>query len=230
MGENHFEFECPVARRVARLETCLEAHALVTKGRAERAEDKLCAAALSCWMCPVRNAVRHMGPWSEADRLPRWDKPRESPAKLDDKLVHEAIMHTLPRTIDYRRCGVTTQEQADAIQKHLTEVQAAHVEGRRSQIDRTRPAAPKAKEAPKARAVSLADIEDTGATMARIVSERAAKEREGAPDTGDSPVRQTGTPKRDKGAPARSQARTGATGKLSLAERARLMREKRRQA
>lgn len=104
--ENYYTLNCPISG-ASNISTCIDTHIKVMSGHADKVENKRCALASLCWMCPFRNGVRVGGPWSKPGAIPFWSSPREQPATLPPRLTNYALSHTPPRLEDYRRAGMS---------------------------------------------------------------------------------------------------------------------------
>ncbi len=205
---NHYTFDCPVTQGAARLEDCERRHNTAMQGKHSEVEPKICAVAHQCWMCPVRNAFRVGGPWSKPGSKPHWDSPREGVAKLPSQITGYALRHTLPNENDYRRAGIF---EGPIYNDHLMKLQGVAASAAPKPQPKANKPVPKRKTKPKSNLDALDQVETD--SMSKAVTEAVAAEK-AKPKVAPRPK-----PKAEKpAAPGK---------KLSLAERAKLMKERR---
>lgn len=225
---NAYTFHCPIKGDGTGIEHCSEVHSLSMKGRPQDIEDKVCALAHQCWMCPFRNAVRVGGPWSHYDKIPRAETPQTNPARLPADLLTYALSHTVPRDSDYRRCGMWGEEvgQHDALFQKLqtgASVKAAALNAATRSAGGSKPAARK-------RSTVDQMLEHDENAMAKAVT-AAVKDEKRSQERAQSASKSKATRDTSKKpkAPQRSvqSAPSAPLQGMTLAERARLMKEKR---
>ena len=212
---NHYSFHCPVKKDATMLTHCEEVHSKSMQGNPQNIEDKICALAHQCWMCPARNAFRVGGPWSHYDKKPHAAEPMNNPARLPKDLVTYSLSHTTPRDSDYRRCGMW----GDEVRSHDDLFRSIQV-GSEHQ-------APAITPAPKRKSNNLADmVDESDSDLGAAVTELAKKERQSASGSA-SKKKTTPDKQKTKSAPQRSAQRPAdAKPKMSLAERAKMMKQK----
>ena len=213
---NHFKFHCPVTGADALLTDCEDVHSKSMKGQADRIENKVCGLAHQCWMCPARNAFRVGGPWARVSDKPRIEKPMEKAAKLPADLVSYSLSHTLPNHADYRRVGL----RGDDVGCHDDLFRELH-----RKIGKTLAA----ESAPKKRKKTLMDglkhdKDHLAKGLTAAVRQERAQSASGASGRDDAQ-------KRANAPRARSEKSQGASAapQMSLAARAKQMRERRQQ-
>lgn len=236
---NQYTFHCPVKKEGAAIAHCEKVHSNGMQGKPHETEDKVCALAHACFMCPFRNAVRVGGPWSHPDKMPRSEKPQEKPAKLPPSLVSYSLSHTEPNSMDYRRVGLrgddvgsltgVFRDLQSAVIGDLTSSKRAfgHSNGE------VRPAAKEKPSSSSERApASAVDAMMEGFNeneMAEAVSDLSRKERHTAPEKRKSGNKQSAPAKSRKRSQGAAQSVSAPTSKpMSLAERAKLMKERRK--
>lgn len=216
---NLFKFHCPVTNGDALLTDCEDVHSKSMKGQAPQIENKLCGLAHQCWMCPIRNAFRVGGPWSHYDKKPHSAKPMDSAAKLPSDLVRYSLAHTAPNHADYRRVGLT----GGKVGCHDEYFRDLH-----KKIGRVapQPAEVKKRTVRKSKKNTLMDgLNQDKDYMAKALTEAARRER---PESASSSSGSDDTQKRAI-APRKRSAKSqsaSAVPTMSLAERAKLMRER----
>lgn len=224
---NHYAFHCPVKGGATRLEHCEGVHSKAMQSKHREIEDKVCALAHLCWMCPARNAFRVGGIWSHYDHKPRSEKEMATPAKLPRDLVAYALSHTTPSQSDYRRCGMYGDEVG--MHDELFQSLQSSVAGKAPvQPSRNDGAARKT----KARKKTAADVVGKGQeSMAEALTEAVRAEKKKLSEA--SQKRENSAAARDtqerRKAPQRSAQRAPEAStkpRLSLAERAKLMRQR----
>jgi hypothetical protein len=227
---NQYSFHCPVKGEAILLTHCEEVHSRSMQGQPQKIEDKVCALAHMCWMCPARNAFKVGGIWAKPGSKPRSEKPMETPAKLPRKLVVESLAHTTPLDSDYRRAGlwgVDVGKYDDLFKKLqgsvMGEVLAAPT--RTGGLAR-KPTAEKRETTIEDALLGQSENELADTVTALAKRDAAQKPQERA--TATTPPVGTPSPKLPaKPTQRASGASQGATTpKLTLAERARLMKEK----
>lgn len=228
---NHYSFGCPVTGATAGIEHCEKVHLMTMQGRPERIENKLCALAAQCHMCPIRTAFRIGGPWHKPSDRPRRDVAVEEVDKLPAELVNYALSHTRPKASDYRRVGLTGAD-VGCHDEHFIALHDRYVSKRperaptagstRAGLKRGTPRP--APEAPAPRNAAEA-LTDSSGDMAKAVSDLARRERAGEPSAPEP----SATPSKTKVARTAppQEAAAPSTKKMTLVERAKQMREKR---
>ncbi|MDX5412880.1 MAG: hypothetical protein LPK02_07515 [Rhodobacterales bacterium] len=226
---NEYSFHCPVKGEATLLTHCEEVHSLSTKGRPEKIEDKVCALAHLCWMCPARNAFKVGGIWSKPGAKPRSDKPMETPAKLPPKLVTEALAHTTPLDSDYRRAGMWGREVGkydDLFKKLQGSVMGAVMAASTSRASTSMKK--RNVTAEKADTIEAAILNQSNTEMADTVTELAKRDAANKRATAPASTPSTADTQKPKKPVQRSSEASGDVSKprLTLAERARLMKER----
>jgi len=234
---NEYAFNCPIKGEGVKLEHCESVHSTSMQGKQSQVEDKVCALAHICWMCPARNAFRVGGPWAHYDNKPHSDTPM-TPAKLPGDLTAYALAHATPVESDYRRCGMWGEEVGShddlfaKVQKPVTfgEVSrpAASANTKRKGLKKA-PLKASEKKAPETSEpkTRMNTIKDASNDMADAVTELVRKERAQAPESAsEKPT----APDKGKGRKALQKSAQGASENtkpmLSMAERAKLARER----
>jgi hypothetical protein len=188
------------------------------QGKHSEVEPSICAVAHQCWMCPARSAFRVGGPWSKPDKKPRWEEPRDQVAKLPKEILDHALRHTLPTSRDYMRAGIY---EGTPYNDHLSNLQAGVAskppldELERQKNKSKAPPKSKAKRKPKSNADALDQVDTK--SMSKAVTDAVADEKK--------PKAPPKKPAPKKPAPKTQPKSEGK--KLSLAERAKLMKAKR---
>lgn len=228
---NRYAFHCPVKGEGVGIEHCEAVHSKSMQGKPHEIEDKVCALAHQCWQCPFRNAVRVGGPWSHYDKKPYASTDPASPAKLPQDLVHYSLSHTPPRDSDYRRCGMWGDDVG--MFKSVFDKLCASISGTVSKSTRPSGGPPLQRKGSNKRPASnrtekkietAADvIGQGGQDMAAAISDLAKQERSAElQEQTSTPDKQT-----ERKAPQRSaKPASDAPKKLSLAERAKLMKKR----
>lgn len=214
---NHYKFKCPITQGEEFLEHCVEKHGKMMQGKHAEIIPDICAVAHGCFMCPMRSAFRVGGPWQKPDSRPFWESPKENAAKLPKEILEHAIYHTLPSDMIYRKAGITEGQIYNEFLRSLQESGSYSVP--RAEVKTKTPR--KMAGAKKRPVVSAIDEIETD-QMAQAVTDavRASERPESTRKTKTAPK----TQKKPK-TPTES-AESGSGKKLTLAERARLMREK----
>ncbi len=229
---NEYTFHCPIKKEGTTISHCEQVHKNGTQGRPERTEDKICALAHVCFMCPFRNAVRVGGIWSKADNMPKADKPQEKPAKLPPRLVGYALAHTPPNRMDYRRVGLWGDDVGMHDELFRSLESTGHEFNKSSAVSQgaggsTQPE-PKA---PVKKSMADAAVEGSENEMAEAVTELARKERKQASQKRKSANKQSAQQKTKDRTEKRSQSAPDAVKpRMSLAERAKMMKQKKEAA
>ena len=228
---NEYTFHCPIKKEGTTVSHCEQVHKNGTQGRPERTEDKICALAHACFMCPFRNAVRVGGIWSKAENIPKADKPQEKPTKLPPQLVGYALAHTPPNRMDYRRVGLWGDDVGIHDELFRSFESMGHAFNRSSVVSQGSGASkPEPKEPAKK---SLADIatDVNENEMADAVTELARAERKQASQKRKSVNKQSAQQKTKDRAEKRSHSVSDdAKPRMSLAERAKMMKQKKEAA
>lgn len=223
---NEYSFHCPVTGTGTLLTHCEQVHSKSTQGKAREIENKVCALAHLCWQCPARNAFKVGGIWSKPGSKPRSETPMETPAKLPRKLIADALSHTTPKLQDYRQAGMKDSEvgRYDELFKSL---QATVV--RQGDVISVKSTSTPRKQVKEKRPASMEDAlegqdrNDMADTVTEL-AKRDAKQRATVPSVSsstDDAQKPVSAPQRAKNSPAERPAR-----KLTLAERAKLMKER----
>ena len=218
---NHYKFHCPVAQSDELLSDCETRHGKMMQGKYREVEPEICRVAHQCWMCPARSAFRASGgPWAQPANKPRWEEPRDTVAKLPAEITNHAFMHSLPHGMDYMRAGLSegTQEYT----QHLLNLQqrtAGSLPESESPKAATKPSRRGAQKKGRASADKMSNVSAIDSieknSYAAAITEAVAEEkkvkapRKPAPKPSPKP-KPSPVPKADK--------------KLSLAERAKLMK------
>ena len=241
---NEYSFICPIKKEGVRLEDCEKIHSQSMQGKHSQIEDKICALAHLCWMCPTRNAFRVGGPWSHYDTKPFSDKPQES-RKLPRDLVVYSLAHSIPISSDYRRCGMrgddvgmhtdlfrdlqsSVMSEAPSVSK--PSVSNAPIAKRKTPSRKTVATVKKESEKPKSATDALTYDKNE---MANAVTELARKEQAAAKSAQNAPVSATkpaATHDKQTTHKVPQRAATGApesnSKPMTLAERAKQMKAK----
>lgn len=227
---NHYTFTCQVRGVDAPITHCEQVHSNSMQGNPHLNEDKMCAVAHLCWMCPFRNAVRVGGPWSKPGAKPVWQEPRETAAKLDKAITDYAIAHTRPRQEDYRRAGVS---DVGCFDEQFKSLHAARREAlQEQQPKRVKQTVRKTLKRPEAEPVDRdVLVQDTRNDMADAVTQLLKEEKRSlSVSQGDERKSAPSQSKQMKSSPTerseRSVSSSAPQKRMSLAERARLMKEK----
>ena len=226
---NQYTFHCPVKKEGAAVAHCETVHSNGMQGKPHETEDKICALAHACFMCPFRNAVRVGGPWSHPDKMPRAKEPQEKPAKLPRDLVVYALSHTEPNDMDYRRVGLRG-ENVGMHTEFFRDLQSSVTgDGPIKQAMRhSQSSAPETPSKPKSAADAMTDGFDKN-DMADAVTELAKKERQKAPEKRSNTRKQSAPAKKPKRTESAAQSAPAASKKpMSLAERAKMMKERKK--
>lgn len=221
--ENNYTFHCPVKGEGANVKHCQKVHSNNMQGYPEKTEDKICALAHICYMCPFRCAVRVGGPWSHPDKFPKSEKPQETPVKLPTELVKYALTHTTPKDTDYRRVGMWGDDvgihselfnglQMSALDKHLP-----------SSVPR-QSSKPKQKAKPKTVSAALEEGFNKN-ELADAVTDAIKKEQKNSAHNIEGTSKQSAVKKPVKRAEKPAQSVPAPSSKpMTLAERAKMMK------
>lgn len=228
---NRFAFDCPIKGGRAEIADCSKIHSQVMQGKASECADGKCAVAALSWMCPFRVGARVGGPWGKPGSTPHSDLEMETPAKLPRPHLAYALQHRLPSDADYRRAGLKPRIFND----ELEALQRPYLGESTSMPKTSKPTGGRTVKRSQVKPESRDElIEDKGNEMAAAVSELAKQEQAQA----SQKARQTPP---SKSAGAKSQTNTKATERASekpqapakrmtMAERAKMMRERRQNA
>lgn len=215
---NHYCFSCPIKQADVKLTDCAEVHQKVMQGKPQNVEEKICAVAHQAFMCPVRYAFRVGGPWHKPDQRPNWDAPREKADKLPKEIVSGAIYHTLPSTQMYRRAGMSGEE--GLFNDFLGSLQeggkiAPPPNPRHRNIVRD--------------GKSKQKLQIENVDYAQVINEEIAKLKSSEKSAGKQEIKSapvTPKSKRMRATPQATGAADASKPKLSLAERAKLMKQR----
>lgn len=228
---NLYTFHCPVKNEATTIDHCQGVHSDAMQGKHENTEDKTCALAHLCYMCPFRNAVQVGGIWSKSENMPRADKPQEKPAKLAPEFVKYALRHTTPTSMDYRRVGLRlSDEKVAAYREMFRDLSQSKIEGLapsmvyRHGSDETETKTPRPMAGSKIKMTDGIDSHNEN-DMADAITAAVKKEREKAPEKSKSVSKQSAGKKHSQRAEKPAQSVSDASKKpMSLAERAKLMK------
>jgi len=223
---NHYRYKCPISQGEELLSDCAQKHGDMMKGKHSEIEPRICAGAHATYMCPARSAFRVGGPWHKPADRPHWDEPREKAASLSPEILEHAIYHTLPNDMRFGVAGIRSSSERAEIMEFLKSLQDggefAVVKAKKPHVPqpRGRDTSRGKKAAPASNVEAVSQIETN--QMAKAVTEavKASERVEKAPKSKPAPA----TPKTPK--PRTTSAPSGSGKKLTLAQRAKLMREK----
>lgn len=219
---NHYCFSCPIKQADVKLTDCAAVHQKVMQGKPQEVEEKICAVAHQAFMCPVRYAFRVGGPWHKPDQRPNWDAPREKADKLPKEIISGAIYHTLPSAQMYRRAGMWGEE--GLFDEFLGSLQEG---GKISP-----PPAPKhanvvrdGKSKPKP-GLEIENVDYAKAINEEVAKLKASEKPAEKPKAKSAPA--TPESKKTRSTPRTTGAADVSKPKLSLAERAKLMKQRKK--
>lgn len=223
---NHYTFECPITQAAQKLEDCERRHNDIMQGKHAEIEPRICSVAHQCFMCPMRSAFRVRGPWAQPGSKPHWDAPRDKPATLPKEILQHALYHTLPNKMIYARAGL--DGAVLEFNDHLESLQrGGKVVDPPEYLRRPKKGKQSAgrKRGGKNKAIEEAQTGDYAAAVNEAVANEKAHgsaqestKGEPAPNTPEKPA------KRTQGAHTRETG--GSEKKLSLAERAKRMKQR----
>lgn len=226
--QNNYTFQCPVKGEATTIDYCANVHSNGMQGHPEKTENKICALAHLCWMCPFRNAVSVGAIWSKVENMPKAEKAQEKPAKLPPKLVGFSLAHQIPKASDYRRAGLWG-DQVDIHREFFMELQAKGVSQNISMVGSSYPINSDGfldTSAKKTSAIDAVKNHDTN-EMANAVTEAVKEERQRASQKHVPEIKQSVKQKsKERTQRTSNSVSAPSNGKMSLAERAKLMKAK----
>lgn len=119
--------KCPIYQGESNLDDCLEIKRKIVEKEGEALSDdrKVCGLAMLCWQCPARNLTRKIGgDWHEPENRP------EGTVEFPAEDLHQALIYTGPSNFDFGRVGVSA-ERGQKLAAHLTELRYAAIRTRR---------------------------------------------------------------------------------------------------
>jgi hypothetical protein len=226
---NHYCFHCPIKQDDVKLSDCSEVHKLVMQGKPHEVENKLCAVAHQAFMCPVRYAFRVGGPWHKPDNRPNWSDPKDKADKLPKDIVSGAIFHTLPSDQMYRRAGLYGDDVGMFTEFLRSLQEGGKIAPPEDVVRKT------SKPQPKSKTSVIDEIErpDYADAINKAIAKSKASEKP-AEKPAEKPEAKAAPPttksKKTRTTPKTTGSDSAPKPKLSLAERAKLMKEKRKTA